>query len=546
MDERSTCSSYAFGDHLGRCNNVRVSLQLAAKPKATRISDDNKTRRKRRSGTSSAAKATISTTNTKQSAEQQTNSSRRKSPVATPRRKRVGRPSTKADSWYQRTEMLDHRVLSREEELELGRQIAAATALRDKLTDLADNRRVERELYGDRRRQVAGGMADMGDYDKWDLPQEDANVQFLPSDEELFQLGMGSSFSLVQGDERSQNSDDDDNNMIMSEDGGFTIMDQDTGEIAEVDGMGYMYNNRNRDADDDIPIALQEGSKFAVGRVERDLAELSNEEVIEILGVGGGKAEARTTLRVGAEARRELMKCNIRLVVSIAKKWIKGNPTQMANGSGNLRELYEGGWDRPSLDEVIQEGILGLSRAIDKYDYEKGLKFSTYSTWWIQNYVRISFQTAKTGPLKLPAQFHLLKNRYLKAIAKLTREGRPIPPWRTLRRSSGRRSRGYVMPCRRRKAYFPLTNQWMVSPNCVEVAPARSESATTTFALAILWCATNPDQKNLSNSPSSGKAWRMPWPPSCLRTNETASASASVWTMAKPARPTRWPPSAAT
>ena len=271
-----------------------------------------------------------------------------------------------------------------------------ATALRDKLTDLADSRRVERELYGR------------------DLSRDDASAQFLPSDEELFQLGMGSSFS--------QNSqDDDDNEFLMSEDGGFTIMDQETGENADID-------DRDRDRDDNIPIALQEGSKFALGRVERDLAELSNEEVIEILGVGGGKAEVRTTLRVGAEARRELMKCNVRLVVSIAKKWMKGSPTQMANGSGNLRELYEGGWDRPSLDEVIQEGILGLSRAIDKYDYKKGLKFSTYSTWWVQNYVRISFQTAKTGPLKLPSQFHILKNKYLKSIAKLTREGRPIPP----------------------------------------------------------------------------------------------------------------------
>ena len=106
---------------------------------------------------------------------------------------------------------------------------------------------------------------------------------------------------------------------------------------------------------------------------------------------------------------------------------MKNNPdARVANG--NLRELYAGGWDRPSLDEAIQEGVLGLSRAIDKYDYEKGLKFSTYSTWWITNYVRIAFQTAKTGPLKLPAQFYTLKNQYLKAIAKLTREGRPIPP----------------------------------------------------------------------------------------------------------------------
>jgi len=314
--------------------------------------------------------------------------------------------------------MLNHRVLGREEELELGRRIAVANALRDKLTELADSRRAERELYGDRRRSADTGGFGV-EYEERDLLTGDADVQFLPSDEELFQLGMGSSFSLVQGDGSSQqNEDDDDNNLLLSEEGGFTIMDQ--SEFAD-DFSGPDL------ADADIPIALEEGSKFSMGRVERDLAELSNEEVRKILGVEGGKDVVRTKLQMGAEARQELMTCNIRLVVSIAKKWIRGNPTQMKNGSGNLRELYEGGWDRPSLDEVIQEGILGLSRAIDKYDYKKGLKFSTYSTWWITNYVRIVFQTAKTGPLKLPAQFYLLKNRYLKAIASRTREGRPIP-----------------------------------------------------------------------------------------------------------------------
>ena len=364
---------------------------MAAKSKTTSASDEK-------------------TDNGQQKEQQQQTKGRRKPPSPLPRRKRVGRPSTKGDvSLYQRTEMLNHRVLSREEELELGRRIAVATALRDKLTDLLDSRRVERELYGDRRRRGAG-MTSLETYE-----ERDSDVLNLPSDEELFQLGMGSSFSLIQ-----QNGDDDDNNLLLSEEGGFTIMDQGSNELAE-DFSG------SDSSDGDIPIALQEGSKFSTRRLERDLAELSNEDVGESLGVAGGKDEVRTIIREGAEARHEMMQCNIKLVVSIAKKWMKNNPdARVANG--NLRELYAGGWDRPSLDEAIQEGVLGLSRAIDKYDYEKGLKFSTYSTWWITNYVRIAFQTAKTGPLKLPAQFYTLKNQYLKAIAKLTREGRPIPP----------------------------------------------------------------------------------------------------------------------
>jgi RNA polymerase primary sigma factor len=174
--------------------------------------------------------------------------------------------------------------------------------------------------------------------------------------------------------------------------------------IEIVDSREKIWGEGDDNADAELEINLEDMSELAADSVRMYLKEIGR---IPLL-TWDEEVDLAKRIKAGdLQAKKRLAEANMRLVVSIAKKYI---------GRGL------------DLLDLIQEGNTGLLRAVEKFDYTRGFKFSTYATWWIRQAItRAIADQART--IRIPVHMVETINKMIRTQRKLLQElGRePLP-----------------------------------------------------------------------------------------------------------------------
>ena len=158
-------------------------------------------------------------------------------------------------------------------------------------------------------------------------------------------------------------------------------------------------------ADEEIELARKIADLLELERVRERLSDRlertpSDSEWAEAAQSSSNLKRFQKRVHVGRRAKEKMVQSNLRLVVSIAKKYMN-------------RGL--------SFQDLIQEGSLGLIRAAEKFDHEKGYKFSTYATWWIRQAITRAIAD-QSRTIRLPVHLYETISRIKKTTKLLSQE----------------------------------------------------------------------------------------------------------------------------
>ncbi len=179
----------------------------------------------------------------------------------------------------------------------------------------------------------------------------------------------------------------------------FNSIDESDSDDLDIDSPDSEIENEN---DDNSEQGSTENKTFSISEGDLDATRLYLNEIgfSSLLTADEEKYYSRKTLKGDEASRKRMIEGNLRLVVKIARRY-------MNRGMALL--------------DLIEEGNLGLMRAVEKFDPEKGFRFSTYATWWIRQTIERAIMN-QTRTVRLP--IHVLKeiNVYLKAARQLSQK----------------------------------------------------------------------------------------------------------------------------